>query len=73
MSTSALAEACLFSERGRRLAVILGARAEALEVVLGLGLVVVGVAMVSMAAALIVAGIGILTAAAWPARQRKDG
>ncbi|MBI4636115.1 MAG: hypothetical protein HY727_07165 [Candidatus Rokubacteria bacterium] len=57
-----------------RLRAFLAARAEALEVLLGLALMTVGVGMVHVGAALIVAGAGLLVLAAWPtwlARRRR--
>lgn len=54
----------------RRITAALRARADALEAVLGIGLLVVGVARFSVGAALIVAGCLLLGAALWPQFRR---
>lgn len=55
----------------RLVARVLVPRAEGLECALGLALVVAGVAMLSVAAAFIIAGLALLGFTLWPALRRR--
>lgn len=50
---------------------LLARRAEVMEAVAGVGLVVTGVAQFNLGAAMIVGGLSLLTPIAWPAVRRK--
>lgn len=58
-------------DRLRALGVSLWRRAESLEIVVGLGVLVAGVAMVSVAAAMIVFGAALLAPHVWPHVTRR--